>query len=438
MRTAASFLAFVLLSCQTGLGQPEATRDGTDEGVPYTLTEQGLAGVELGIDGVGAPHGIGCLWPTAERTHHLELRLKVEDRPEIALRKVEGAGDEAALQASVDAVQVDVSPDRQHLAWSAGGAWTVYELLPVGRPFRTTQSGSGPEWARLQSAEQAALSSLAGEPGSERNAEVWEAIGQQPYGPPWDQVVLDHWPEVGAARELAVARGRPGSGVSAGWRALAEAEAAGALLGHEHEAALDLLFAMEEPVYRADELLLAAWPDDHDVLLERLRRPIPPSPDWTGRAVGGARARYADPAARSRGADLLLHIDLEAYASEALAVLLAAWPADADAVQMLEDHAGDVPDATCPQATAAVLGSWAAPAANRLARALLERDRCTGEVLGAISPLWPEGATHALWVEFGYRAPDGARATLRARAQAVPAGDPNWDRAQELLARVGG
>lgn len=358
---------FALGSCDLEVGQPRAERAWTASGQALVLSAQGVASYGMGIDGVGAPHAIGCLWPTVEKDSAVEVRLVVGDRPEVVLRseRVPELTDEA-VAAVLASTEVAFAPDAHHVAWRAGGEWTVLELLAAGPPFPAGQvlPAGEADFSLLLAPELATLGLLADPErrGRESARAAWSAAAQQAPGPPWDDLALSAWPTVPGAVDLVLARAPAAAGAAPSWRVAAEARALAELLGDDHHAALDLAFALGNPVARVDALLLEAWPHRSGaIVLDRLDREPGPSPAWVSDAEARAwrTLEASDEHHELWAAELLLHLDHEAHADRAVAAVLARRPVGGTAPRLYEDHPRWMPPARCPEVAAAVASGGA-------------------------------------------------------------------------------
>ncbi len=374
-----------LHACDVEMGKPSAEREWASEGHALRLVAQGVDTYGVGIDGVGAPHAIGCLWPRLEKEASVEIRLSLDDRPEVVVY-VERVPE--LSQAAVDAVlavyEVEISPQGGQLAWSSGEAWTVLEVLTVGPPFAAGQSlpAGTPAFATLLSPELATAALLADPDrrGGDEALASWDAVALQPVGPPWDGLALEAWPEARGAYARVERLAPPGSGVTGDWRVLAEAKAMAYLPGPAHVAAIDLLLLMEAPVPRMDAYLLANWPrDTRRALPARLDRLPAPSEAWQVQAVTTAVPLIAgdDDLVAESAAELLLHLDGELYQGPVAQGLLARRPLGWSVVHVYEEHPRRLPPDACPAARAAILTNN--DAAVALDAVLASAGLCQGE-----------------------------------------------------------
>lgn len=200
----------------------------------------------FGVDGVGAPHAFGVLWPTIEG-YGYTVHLALDDREEIELGTAsfseERMPTEAELQTLADAVEVTLSSNAEHLAYrkDATSGWRVLHVLSHGRPFDSKHSdrfardviaASDLDLASLPPAQSIALEILASPQERARANALWRALEVMPPGPPWDEAMLAIWPEDEHTQPMMERRAHPHAGGLPAFRAKLLEKALGLITPH--------------------------------------------------------------------------------------------------------------------------------------------------------------------------------------------------------------
>ncbi len=241
---------------------------------------------KFGVDGIGAPHVGGVLWPTIDG-YGLSVALTVGERPEIGIlaRKTQAMPTDGELAAVISGVELSGSSDGKHIGFKLPeNGWHVLHLLPVGAPFHHGEAsvplaGGAVDWSALPAPEAAAIAVLRDRDRSEAaSAElVWQAVLAQPPGPPWDDALLEAFPWSEHAREWAAERFAKQPPPSADWRERAAKRAVSALRDPsleinftgpkegeaEFSACVDLVAKLDTPAHyeSLDRALLDVWQD---------------------------------------------------------------------------------------------------------------------------------------------------------------------------------
>lgn len=286
---------FVVTACHScTVCTPDAERTRRIDGHEVVITAEGTR--RVGVEGAGAPHVFGVLWPTIEG-YGYELRVRIDDRPEVELGTA-GTGEdrmptERELAAYADAVEVAFSPNGEHLVYrrDATTGWRLLHMLPKGRPFDAADSdrfardivpASALDLASVPSSRTIGLEILRrdeGEAGGDhaRRRAFWDALGAQPGGPPWDDALLVRWPGDSRAHVILVAHARPGSGSTDPFRDALITKAFEQLRADRRVAqrATDVVVATgrDARIRELESTLLGFWPEDGTTgpLVERLR-----------------------------------------------------------------------------------------------------------------------------------------------------------------------
>jgi len=233
----------------------------------HRIRLEGQAAHEWGVDGFGAPHVGGVIWPTVKGAGYA-IHMIVDDRPKLFVAADGKMPSKDELTRRVAALEVVSSPDDKHLGVRVdpAGNWRVVHLMPRGVPFESAQSDAGKEiaWDRYPPPEQIAMTEMREErcrPEKECGL-LWSAVESQAPGAPIDDVLLEVWPAAERSRAIAVARAQPSANASPAWRRAAGDKALGALQASEtRRSAFDLLIALEDPQALAslDRRLLELW-----------------------------------------------------------------------------------------------------------------------------------------------------------------------------------
>jgi hypothetical protein len=233
----AALLLGTACDCNCDWLTPDATRERRIGERVVEITAKG--GRHVGVDGIGAPHAFGVLWPTIDG-YGYTLRMKIDDRPEFELGTASFHRDrmptEEELQALADAVEVTFSQNQDHVAYrrDATTGWRVLHLLPRGRAFDSEKSdtfarqvvdASALDFSSLPSAEALGLEILRAPDRNDRRGPFWEALAEQPTGGVWDQPLLDLWPGETRTQPLIEARVAPRSSSTPAFRAAAVSKA---------------------------------------------------------------------------------------------------------------------------------------------------------------------------------------------------------------------
>lgn len=333
---------------------------------PHDVTLQAQAHRSIGVDGIGAPHVGGILWPTIDG-YGLTVRASVGGRPEVAVL-AKGAAElpnKAELAAVVAAIELDASPDGKHFAYRRlDGGWAVLHLLPLGTPFDSDLSaptntkpveGANVDWASLPSPEAIALAALHDAAGGygKRHVLLWDAILAQPPGPPWDDALISGpFPSAKRAREWAIERFEQKPAPPPAWREAAARRAVAALGDDTLEkdtmdACVDVALKADLPGERdaLDRTLATVWRSSarpvrvgeaFALLGARLnvcasrpwaKRQGPlPSPEARRLMVDAARALVEQKKERSAAAEIILAAGSDGDRGWLDDALLAAWP----------------------------------------------------------------------------------------------------------------
>jgi hypothetical protein len=234
---------------------------------PHKVRVEGQASHEWGIDGFGAPHVGGVLWPTVKGAGYA-IHVVVDGRPKLFVDAGSRMPSKEELQARVDGVEVVSAPDHQHLGVlvEPAGDWRVVHLLPRGVPFESAHSTPGKEisWAVVPPPVDIAMAEMRDERCRQAKAckLLWSAVRSQAPGPPLDDVLLELWPDTEPARAIVIDRARPAAGAPAAWRSAAAEKALIVLEQKEtRPSAFGLVIALEEPgaLARMDRRLVEIW-----------------------------------------------------------------------------------------------------------------------------------------------------------------------------------
>jgi hypothetical protein len=361
-----------------------AERTITDAGV--TVRVRAVAEKKLELDFIGAPHAIGV--PLPKMADRYRVHLQVDGRPEISVagwrKGLEGKSHKEVVKALIASFELKASPDRKHLAFRftddpRGAWWTVLHLLPSGPPFPTRSPLiEKPDFAGQPAPEAAALAEL--EHGNASSL-VWAAVAAQPPRAPWDDAILQAWPDALPSRKLAIARAPK---ASAAWRAEAARKARQT---HLRAVGVDLIDALADPAESAamNDALLEAWPsmNVHPVLLKRLPSA---SADFKQRAAARARASADERKWLAEAGELLFLVGDPARAA---AAVLVDWPQTDSSHRVLVAHLAELPASARTLAAGRAAELYAGNDRTKRARAAhllahLERDSASCERLKSL------------------------------------------------------
>jgi hypothetical protein len=328
----------------------------------------------FGVDGVGAPHAFGVLWPTIDG-YGYTVHLSLDDREEIELGTArfseERMPTEQELQALADAVEVALSPNAQHLAYrkDATSGWRVLHVLSHGRPFdskhsdvfaRDVVAASALDFSELPSSQAIALAMLASPSERARANALWRALEVMPPGPPWDEAMLAIWPEDAHTQPMMERRARPHAGGTAAFRAKLLEKALACLVPHGAHIteAADVISKSEDAqaLRTLDAKLLELYPQTAvDRTLARRARETREDASRAAfraqvRAEAVAEIQYA---AANRGygerfeggIEILQALEDREDPPVVFETLLPLWPAYGPAYDWISSHFGTVPPA---------------------------------------------------------------------------------------------
>jgi hypothetical protein len=324
----------------------------------HAVKVEGESAHRWGIDGIGAPHVGGIIWPTLEGAGFV-IRLVVDDRPTVHVGGGSFMPTKKRLKEMLAAVELEGSPDEAHIAVRVppDTDWRVLHLLPRGVPFDAASVPAvvAVDWTKVPEPLAVASTELRDARCHQAKAceLVWDAVGDQPGGSPLDDVVLEVWPAAPKGLRIVVERAKPGSGATEPWRqATATKTLAAVEKADARKEAVTVLVALQDlpALARLDRRLVDLWkadPDENEInqllndRLEATDAAVAMGSQERAHAAATARALITTAALTDRAANVVVLAGTPEDVAWMDDALLPLWPQNAQTAYT-KDHVHDV------------------------------------------------------------------------------------------------